>query len=185
MREGANGRPLTLASDERFTRIGGWLARTRLDELPQLVNVLRGDMSLIGPRPEDPGFVRRHADAFSRTLQVRPGLTGLAQLAYVAESQILDPEDPLDDYEKRILPQKLKLDYLYVTRSSVRLDFCILTWTIAAAVLRIPVAVNRTTAQVTVRRGQGGRRRAPRSRSGLDPADALKREVVAPVEVHE
>jgi lipopolysaccharide/colanic/teichoic acid biosynthesis glycosyltransferase len=88
MREGANGRPLTLASDERFTRIGGWLARTRLDELPQLVNVLRGDMSLIGPRPEDPGFVRRHADAFSRTLQVRPGLTGLAQLAYVAESQI-------------------------------------------------------------------------------------------------
>jgi lipopolysaccharide/colanic/teichoic acid biosynthesis glycosyltransferase len=183
MRNGANGRPLTLAGDERFTRIGGWLARTRLDELPQLVNVLRGDMSLIGPRPEDPAFVRRHAKAFSEIVQVRPGLTGLAQLAYVAESEILDPADPVNDYEKRILPQKLRLDKLYVTRSSPRLDLCILTWTIAAALLRIPVAVNRVTGQVTVRRGHGGRRRAPPARRGVPDAEALKPEIVAPVEV--
>jgi lipopolysaccharide/colanic/teichoic acid biosynthesis glycosyltransferase len=185
MRNGANGRPLTLAGDERFTRIGGWLARTRLDELPQLVNVLRGDMSLIGPRPEDPAFVRRHAQAFAEVVLVRPGLTGLAQLAYVAESQILDPADPLDDYETRILPQKLQLDRLYVNRLSPRLDVCILAWTIAAAILRIPVAVNRETGRVTLRRGQGGRRRAPPARHAVGDADALKPEVVASVEVHD
>jgi len=157
MRNGATGRPLTLVEDERFTRIGRFLARTKLDELPQLVNVLRGEMSLIGPRPEDPGFVERHAKAFEAILQVRPGITGLSQLAYRAESRILDPDDPVGDYEQRVLPQKLYLDRLYVERRTSLLDLRILAWTIAATI-GIPVSVNRSTASIRPRLSRGGRR---------------------------
>jgi lipopolysaccharide/colanic/teichoic acid biosynthesis glycosyltransferase len=157
MRNGATGRPLTLVEDERFTRLGHWLARTKLDELPQLLNVLRGDMSLIGPRPEDPRFVQRHAEAFQAILEVRPGITGLSQLAYRAESRILDPDDPVADYEQRVLPQKLYLDRLYVERGTPLLDLRILAWTIAVT-LGIPVSVNRSTAGIRPRLGRGGRR---------------------------
>jgi lipopolysaccharide/colanic/teichoic acid biosynthesis glycosyltransferase len=154
MHHGAAGRSLTLGDDERFTGIGRWLARTKLDELPQLINVLRGEMSLIGPRPEDPDFVRRHAEEFQPILRVRPGITGLSQLAFVNEGRILDPNDPIRHYEERILPQKLRIDGLYVTRWRLRLDVQILCWTLAAILLRIPVAVNRSTGRMTVRRGR-------------------------------
>lgn len=152
MRHGAAGRPLTLDRDERFTRIGRWLARTKLDELPQLINVVRGEMSLIGPRPEDPDFVQRHAEEFEPILRARPGITGLSQLAFATEGRILDPDDPMGHYEERILPQKLHLDALYVTCRSVLLDARIIWWTLGAILLRVPVAVNRSTARMTVRR---------------------------------
>jgi lipopolysaccharide/colanic/teichoic acid biosynthesis glycosyltransferase len=158
MHRGASGSPLTLDHDERFTRVGRWLARTKLDELPQFLNVLRGDMSLIGPRPEDPWFVARHRERFAHILQVRPGITGLSQLAFAAEARILDDRDPIGHYEARILPQKLHLDHLYVTRWRPSLDLRILFWTLATSLLGIPVAVSRSTARMTVRRR--GRRRA-------------------------
>lgn len=154
----ARGGPLTIAGDQRFTRIGRWLARTKLDELPQLLNVLRGDMSLIGPRPEDAAFVERHREAFDVILRVRPGMSGLSQLAYRAESEILDRRDPVADYEDRVLPQKLHLDRLYVSRASALLDLRILAWTVLTTFMAVPVSVDRCTAHIRPRLSYGGRR---------------------------
>src|SRR5262249_3441588 len=98
MRVDASGPPLTAPDDARFTRIGAFLARRKLDELPQLWNVLKGEMSLVGPRPEDPEFVALRATDFKRILKVRPGMTGLSQLAFARESDILDPTDRVAHY---------------------------------------------------------------------------------------
>jgi lipopolysaccharide/colanic/teichoic acid biosynthesis glycosyltransferase len=158
MRRGASGPPLTLVEDERFTRIGRWLASTKLDELPQLFNVVLAQMSLVGPRPEDRRFVERHREAFEPILAVRPGITGLSQLAFAAESRILDPHDRIRDYEERILPQKVALDTLYVARWHLLLDLRILCWTFVRTVLSIPVSVDRSTGRIKVRSPEGGRR---------------------------
>jgi lipopolysaccharide/colanic/teichoic acid biosynthesis glycosyltransferase len=149
---GATGSALTLAGDPRFTRIGGFLAKTKLDELPQLWNILRGQMSLVGPRPEAPTFVARQRETYGRILHVRPGLTGLSQLAFSKESSILDPNDTVGHYERTILPQKLALDLMYVERRSLGSDLRIMGWTFVAVVLRRNVAVHRGTAKLNVRR---------------------------------
>ena len=83
--DGARGVALTVAGDERLTRLGAWLVRTKLDELPQLWHVLRGEMSLVGPRPESPGFVARFRTDYDVILRVRPGITGYTQLAFARE----------------------------------------------------------------------------------------------------
>jgi lipopolysaccharide/colanic/teichoic acid biosynthesis glycosyltransferase len=155
MRLDATGLPLTVHDDERLTRVGRWLIRTKLDELPQLLNVVRGDMSLVGPRPEDSAFVRKYGSEFEPILQVRPGLTGLSQIAFAKEAKILDPQDPIRHYEDRILPQKLTLDRLYISRWHLLLDLRILYWTAATVIFRIPVAVSRVTASMNVRRRPG------------------------------
>jgi lipopolysaccharide/colanic/teichoic acid biosynthesis glycosyltransferase len=152
------GPPLTTDDDERFTRIGRLLARTKLDELPQLLNVVRGDMALVGPRPEDPQFIALHPDSYAEILSVRPGITGVSQLAYASESRILESEDPVSDYVDRVLPQKVGLDTRYAASKSIVLDLKVLFWTIAAVVLRQDVAVNRRTLNLTLR---GARRHAP------------------------
>jgi lipopolysaccharide/colanic/teichoic acid biosynthesis glycosyltransferase len=152
MHDGALGPALTAVNDARFTRMGRFLARTKLDEVPQLWNVLRGDMSLVGPRPEDPSFVRLHPEQFEPVLRVRPGITGLSQLAFARESEILDPADRTGAYLTRILPQKLHLDCIYVARRSLLLDLRILAWTAAAVLLRKHVAVHRGTGRLNVRR---------------------------------
>ena len=157
MHVGASGSALTLVGDARFTRLGRWLARSKIDEIPQLWNVLRGDMSLVGPRPEDPGFVATAHDQFAAALEAKPGITGLSQLAFARESEILDPQDRERDYVARILPQKLQLDELYAQRSSFAMDLAILSWTFAYTVLRHDVAVDRTTGRLSRRRT-----RAPR-----------------------
>jgi lipopolysaccharide/colanic/teichoic acid biosynthesis glycosyltransferase len=156
MRDDAAGPALTRAEDVRFTRVGRLLAKTKLDELPQLWNVLIGEMSLVGPRPEDPRFVALEASAYETILRVRPGITGLCQLAFARESEVLDEADPTRHYVERLLPQKAQLDALYAERRSLRMDLAILFWTILAVCLRRPVAVNRQTASLTLRR----RRRA-------------------------
>ena len=79
-------------------------------------------MSLVGPRPEDPAFVRDHWDSFEPILRVKPGMTGLCQLAFAKESQILDPDDRMRDYVQRLLPAKIRIDLLYASRRSVGLD---------------------------------------------------------------
>jgi lipopolysaccharide/colanic/teichoic acid biosynthesis glycosyltransferase len=152
MHEGAAGPALAAADDARFTRVGRVLARTKLDELPQLFNVLTGTMSLVGPRPEDPIFVRGRRAAFDEILTVRPGITGLSQLAFAREPEILDADDRERDYQRRILPQKLQLDRLYVHNRSLRKDLEILAWTAASIVFKRAVAVHRSTGRLTLRR---------------------------------
>jgi len=152
MRIDAAGVPLTLAGDERFTRLGAWLARSKLDELPQLWQVLRGDISLVGPRPESAGFVAGFAAEYERILTVRPGLTGFTQIAFADEGSILDPADPLGHYVNGLLPQKVGLDLLYAARPCVRRDLRILGATVVTLILRQPVAVDRGTGALTLRR---------------------------------
>jgi lipopolysaccharide/colanic/teichoic acid biosynthesis glycosyltransferase len=160
MRDGVTGPALTLERDERLTRIGSWLAATKLDELPQLWNVLRGDMSLVGPRPEDAMFVALRAAEYARILGVKPGMTGLSQLAFTREREILAGEDAVDRYVGRILPQKIGIDLLYARRRTLALDLRILLWTAVAVVLRRDLAVDRASARLRLRRA--GRRRIAR-----------------------
>lgn len=152
MADNATGLPLTAKDGARLTRVGKVLARTRLDELPQLWDVLLGRMSLVGPRPEDQSFVSLDPDAYRRILSVRPGMTGLSQLAYAGEHHILKPEDLLGDYVARILPQKINIDTLYAQSYTVRADCAVIGWTVVTMLLRRPVSVHRQTGQITVRR---------------------------------
>jgi lipopolysaccharide/colanic/teichoic acid biosynthesis glycosyltransferase/dTDP-glucose pyrophosphorylase len=152
MHPNARGAALTVAGDGRLTRLGAWLARTKLDELPQLWHVLRGEMSLVGPRPESPSHVERVRLDYLEILEVRPGLTGYSQLAFAEEPWILDPDDPQGHYLNALLPQKVALDRLYASRFGTRRDLKILIATIATVALRQPVAVDRTSGALTVRR---------------------------------
>ena len=152
MRTGATGAPLTAVDDDRFTRIGRVLAKTKLDEIPQLWNVLTGSMSLVGPRPEDPKFVELRRAEYARILLVKPGVTGLSQLAFAREMEILDPEDRVGDYLRRLMPQKMYLDDLYVTQRSVRMYVRSLWWTAVAVAFRHEVAVSRKTGRMNLRR---------------------------------
>jgi len=152
MRQDAFGPPLTWSQDDRFTRVGHLLANSKLDELPQLWNVLRGGMSLVGPRPEDPAFVAMRAKEFEAILWIKPGVTGLCQLAFAKEERILDPKDRVRDYAERLLPQKMVIDELYGRRRTFFFDAKILMWTIVAVLLRQDVAVHRQTGNLTLRR---------------------------------
>ncbi len=152
MHDDAAGSPLTSPDDERFTRMGRFLARTKLDELPQLWHVVKGEMSLVGPRPEDPFFVALHEDEYDGILRVRPGITGLSQLAFARESEILETENRLEHYQERVLPQKMRLDSLYAEQASIGLNLRVLAWTVMAVVLRREVAVNRMTGALSRRR---------------------------------
>jgi len=148
----ARGGALTAPEDDRFTRFGRVLAKTKLDELPQLWNVLKGDMSLVGPRPEDAGFVELRAQEYRQILRVRPGITGLSQLAFARENEILDPQDRHAHYVSKLLPAKARIDCLYVSRRTIGMDFKILFWTAAAVLLRLEVAVHRQSGRLTRRR---------------------------------
>lgn len=154
MVDGASGQALTGDHDPRFTRMGRFLAVSKLDELPQLWNVLLGGMSLVGPRPEDAGFVGLHAPEYSEILSVRPGVTGLSQLAFAKEAEILDPEDRIGHYVEQILPQKVRLDCLYAGGRTLGMDLRIFVWTVLPVLLRRDVAVNRVTGRLTMRRRQ-------------------------------
>lgn len=155
--DAGRGRPITVDGDERLTRVGARLAKLKIDELPQLWQVLIGEMTLVGPRPEDPEIVAEHRDAFEEVLEVRPGLTGLSQLAFAEEARILDNERPLEHYLDEILPQKVAMDRLYAGKRTIGLDLKILGWTAVAVVTRRPIAVNRETAAMNVRRREVAR----------------------------
>jgi lipopolysaccharide/colanic/teichoic acid biosynthesis glycosyltransferase len=152
MHNGVGGPALTSASDQRFTRFGSFLARTKLDEVPQLWNVIRGDMSLVGPRPEDPRFVEMHPDQFADILRVRPGITGLSQLAFASEARLLDVPDRLRRYVESLLPQKIALDRMYVSSRSIAMDVRVLGWTFLRVLFGVEVSVNRGTGRLTIRR---------------------------------
>jgi len=152
MRDRATGIELTMDDDDRFTRIGAWLAKLKLDELPQLWHVLIGEMSIVGPRPESEGFVALHAAEYRQILMVRPGVLGWSQLAFAQESRILDEGDPVGHYVARILPQKVSLDLLYAATRTLALDVRIVLWSVLAVALRRSVAVHRDTGQMNLRR---------------------------------
>jgi lipopolysaccharide/colanic/teichoic acid biosynthesis glycosyltransferase len=120
--------------------------------------VLRGEMSLVGPRPESPEHVERFRREYGAILAVRPGLTGYTQLAFARERVILDPDDPAGHYLNALLPQKVALDRLYATRPSMRRDLRIIAATVATLVFRLPIAVDRTTGALSLRRRDGGAR---------------------------
>lgn len=126
----ASGAGITGAADPRITRLGRALRRYRIDELPQLLNVVRGDMSLVGPRPEDPRYVDWSDPAHRRVFVAKPGITGLAQLAFHDEARMLAGPDVEDRYRREILPAKLRLDLEYLDRRSALLDLRILARTI-------------------------------------------------------
>jgi lipopolysaccharide/colanic/teichoic acid biosynthesis glycosyltransferase len=129
-RRTAGGASLTLDGDERFTPIGRFLAVTKLDELPQLWNVLRGDMRLVGPRPEVVEFVECFPEHYERILQIVPGITGPAALEYANESYLLgEQEDPIGFYRSEILPRKVAIDIAYADSHTVRGDVEILVQT--------------------------------------------------------
>lgn len=125
--------------DLRVTRIGRILRRTKLDELPQLINVFKGDMSLVGPRPESPNFVAQFPAEQRTVLEVAPGITGLAQIEFRDESDV-PPTSVVDELESEysadILPTKLGLDMYYVRRQSLSLDFRILVRTLQVVLSR-------------------------------------------------
>ena len=140
MRNGAAGRPITAAGDGRVTRVGRVLRAMKLDELPQLWNVLKGDMSLVGPRPELPEYVERFRKRYARILRVRPGITDLASIRFRDEEAVLArSSDPLREYVGRVLPIKLDLAEEYVRRRSLWLDLLILAQTLLV-ILRVPQA---------------------------------------------
>lgn len=152
MRHHASGCALTTDEDVRFTRIGGMLTKLKIDEIPQLLHVLRGTMSLVGPRPEAAEFVGLHRPDYAEIVSVPPGITGLSQIAFVDERRILDPADPVGHYVSRILPQKMALDRMYARRRSLSFNLRILFWTTAAVVMRCQVAVHRNTGKMNLRK---------------------------------
>ena len=126
------GPQLTLAGDERITKVGAFLRRTKLDELAQLIDVLRGTMSLVGPRPEVPHYVRHYPDASrDRVLSVRPGITDLASLRYRDENALLArAADPELEYIEVILPSKLRYALDYVDNATLAGDLRVLGLTL-------------------------------------------------------
>jgi lipopolysaccharide/colanic/teichoic acid biosynthesis glycosyltransferase len=135
------GPGITARGDPRVTPVGRWLRATKVDELPQLLNVLRGDMTLIGPRAESPRYVRHYNDDQRRLLAVRPGMTGLGQLHYSRdqESQLNDPDRAEEIYVKELLADKLRLDLEYLDRRGLLLDLQILgrtAWLMSSRLVR-------------------------------------------------
>jgi len=125
------GGPITCGDDPRITRIGRILRKTKLDELPQLINVLKGDMSLVGPRPEVPKYVEMFRRDYEEILSVRPGITDLASIKYRDESTILGlAEDPEREYRERVLPEKIALAKQYVHQASLWTDIKIIFGTL-------------------------------------------------------
>jgi lipopolysaccharide/colanic/teichoic acid biosynthesis glycosyltransferase len=118
----STGSSVTVWADPRVTPLGRRLRRLKLDELPQLLNVLRGEMSIVGPRPEDPSYVALYTDEQRRVLSVKPGITGVAALAYADEESLLQGEDWEATYRLTIMPAKLQLELDYLDRRSARTD---------------------------------------------------------------
>lgn len=117
--------------DPRITRIGYTLRKTKLDELPQLWNVLVGDMSVVGPRPEVPKYVALYTEEQRAVLSVRPGITGMASINYIDENELLARSaDPERAYIEEVMPAKLALDLKYVRERSFALDLRIILATV-------------------------------------------------------
>ena len=123
----SRGPAITSGQDPRITRLGRFLRKTKIDELPQLINVFKGEMSLVGPRPEVPRYVEIFRKDYEEVLRVRPGITDMASLKYRDEATILGrSQNPEEEYIARVLPEKIKLAKEYTTQSSLFLDLALI-----------------------------------------------------------
>ncbi len=130
---GNRGSKLTLANDQRMTRVGSFLRKTKLDELPQAWNVLKGDMSVVGPRPETPNFVKHYSHEQREVLKVRPGITDYASIYYIDEGSILEKvDDPETYYIETIMPKKIKMSKGYIHDMSLINDMKIIFLTFSS-----------------------------------------------------
>ena len=131
------GGQLTVGADPRITPIGHTLRKYKLDELPQLINVVLGDMSLVGPRPEVPRYVALYDERQRRVLDVRPGITDPASIAYRDENALLaGADDPEATYVAEVMPAKLEINLGYLERRSLLRDVGVILQTLAAVVRR-------------------------------------------------
>ena len=129
------GSLITIGADSRITRSGMFLRKYKLDELPQLWNVLKGDMSLVGPRPEVERYVRLYTDEQRRVLNVRPGITDYASIQYADENEILGrAADPEREYVEHIMPDKINLNMRYINNHTAKEYFRIIFLTLAKIV---------------------------------------------------
>jgi lipopolysaccharide/colanic/teichoic acid biosynthesis glycosyltransferase len=130
----AAGISLTIGNDPRITRCGRFLRRFKLDEFPQLIDVLKGDMSLVGPRPEVPRYMAQYPeDSRKLVLSVRPGITDIAAIKFKNENELLNnSKDPEKDYIEKILPIKIKYYQEYISSRSLALDLKLIFQTIKA-----------------------------------------------------
>src|SRR5262245_32377917 len=123
----ARGKSITMGDDPRITRVGLFLRKTKIDELPQLINVLRGEMTFVGPRPEVPQYVELFRKDYEEILKIRPGITDLASIKYRDEAALLGQSDnPEEEYITRVLPDKISLGKEYIRRSSVFFDLTLM-----------------------------------------------------------
>jgi len=125
------GSLITAGNDQRITKIGKLLRRYEIDELPTLMNVLKGDMSIVGPRPEVPKYLHHYDRKYREILSVRPGITDLGTLSFRDEARYLNAQNYEDIYEKKILPQKLDLYLEYVHHKTFMFDLRIILKTVA------------------------------------------------------
>lgn len=125
------GKQITVGKDSRITKTGAFLRKYKIDELPQLFNVLKGDMSLVGPRPEVPKYVELYTKEEKEVLKVRPGITDLASLRYKDENEILGKvENPEEYYINVIMKDKLKLNLEYIEKSNLFFDISLIIKTV-------------------------------------------------------
>jgi lipopolysaccharide/colanic/teichoic acid biosynthesis glycosyltransferase len=131
------GPGITVEGDARVTPLGRWLRRSKLDELPQLLNVLAGDMSLVGPRPEDPRYIEHYSPEQRQVLAARPGLTSPASLCYRDEAELLRGPDWERTYLTVVLPDKLRIEREYLAGRTWLSDLKVL-WQTALALVKNP-----------------------------------------------
>jgi lipopolysaccharide/colanic/teichoic acid biosynthesis glycosyltransferase len=125
------GKPLTVGRDPRITRVGYWLRKFKLDELPQLINVFLGEMSLVGPRPEVPKYVALYNAEQKRVLNLMPGITDPASIKFKDESELLaQASDPEKFYIEKIMPEKIRLNLEYAERATLWSDFLVILRTL-------------------------------------------------------
>lgn len=122
---------LTVGNDSRITKVGAWIRKYKLDELPQLFNVLIGDMSLVGPRPEVEKYVLLYNEQQRQVLNVRPGITDYASLQYFDENRLLgESQNPEQTYIDEIMPAKLKINLAYIPKAGIVEDIKIIFLTL-------------------------------------------------------
>jgi len=123
----SKGPTITFGKDSRITPVGKFLRKTKIDEFPQLINVLKGDMSIVGPRPEIRQYVELFPRDYEEILKVSPGITDLASLRYRHEAELLGRSDnPEDEYIKHVLPDKIMLAKVYIDRASFFFDLTLI-----------------------------------------------------------
>ena len=135
MRKDNAGLKITTGNDSRITPVGRFLRKSKIDELPQLINVLVGDMSFVGPRPEVADYVNLYTPYQRQVLLVRPGITGLASIRFRNENDLLTAsDDPNRTYVEQIMPRKIDLDLKYIPHASVFYDIKLIFQTFAVVI---------------------------------------------------